>query len=258
MKRWFGFAVVFASLVAAGPRLRAQAANGPSPSGSGQSQPAAGSQSSPAPQTPSRTQQQTNQNPFPEDTSDIPVMPTRTSPGTIPGDSDESRASRIPMPASDADPVRSPEDAEDAAESQQQSSSSSQAGLRDLLPPSDDNTQPGRHHRKGEQIVPEHHESAAEDESVGSYYLDNKNWHAALSRFQSALVLDPDNPDVYWGLAEAERHLGNFAEARANYQKVMDYDPDSRHAKEARKALQDPALANAKPPQPAPSSAPPQ
>ena len=86
------------------------------------------------------------------------------------------------------------------------------------------------------------------------YYLDNKDWKAALSRFQSALVLDPDNPDVYWGLAEAERHLGNFADARANYQKVMDYDPGSRHAKEARKALQDPDFANAKPPQPAQSA----
>jgi tetratricopeptide (TPR) repeat protein len=81
---------------------------------------------------------------------------------------------------------------------------------------------------------------------VGKYYLDNKNWKAALSRFESALVLDPDNPDVYWGLAESQRHLGNFADARANYQKVVDYDPDSRHGKDARKALKDPEIANAK------------
>ena len=73
--------------------------------------------------------------------------------------------------------------------------------------------------------MPEHHETAAEDENVGSYYLENKDWKGALSRFQSALVLDPDNPDVYWGLAESERHLGDFADARANYQKVMEYDP---------------------------------
>ncbi len=180
-------------------------------------------------------------------------MPTRVTPGTIPADSDASRAPRIPMPASDADPVRSPEDAGNAAENLPQSSSSSQAGMSGLLPPDDDDAPAGKHNRKGQQVVPEHHETAAEDESVGGYYLDNKDWHAALSRYQSALVLDPDNPDVYWGLAEADRHLGNFAEARANYQKVMDYDPDSRHAKEARKALQDPAFANAKPPHPAQS-----
>lgn len=252
MKRLFGIALVVACFLAMELRLCAQAANG---SGSGQSQPAAGSESPPAEQSPPRTQQQNNQNPFPEDTSDVPVMPTHISPGTIPGDSNET--GRISMPASDVDPVRSPEDAGDAAENQQQSSSSSQAGLSGLLPPADDNVQPGRRNRKG-QIEPEHHETAAEDESVGSYYLDRKDWKAALSRFQSALVLDPDNPDVYWGLAEANHHLGNFAEARANYQKVMEYDPDSKHGKEARKALQDPALANAKPPQPTTSSASPQ
>ena len=142
------------------------------------------------------------------------------------------------MPSDDLDPVRSPEDAGQAAEEQEQSSSSSLAGMGSLLPGPDDDTQPGKRNRKGAQVVPEHHETAAEDENVGSYYLDNKNWKAALSRFQSALVLDPDNPDVYWGLAESQRHLGDFASARANYMKVMEYDPGSRHAKEARKAIE--------------------
>ena len=251
MKPGLWMALLLACLLA-GSRLCAQAANGSN------GQPAAGSENPPADQTPARTQTQSSQNPFPEDTNDIPVMPTRNSPGTIPGDSDASRAVRIPMPADDVDPVRSPEDAGSSAENQQQSSSSSLAGMSGVLPPSDDDTQPGRHRRKGEQVVPEHQETAAEDENVGSYYLDNKDWKGALSRFQSALVLDPDNPDVYWGLAEAERHLNDFADARANYQKVMEYDPGSRHAKEARKALADPAIANAKPPKPAQPSASPQ
>jgi tetratricopeptide (TPR) repeat protein len=237
-------ALVFACAVATEPLIYAQSQN--NGSGSGQAPATSGSQDSPAQQTQNRTQQQTNQNPFPEDTSDVPVMPTRPSPGTIPPESGDSGANHIPMPASDADPVRSPEDAASAAENNQQSSSSSLSGMRDLLPPADDDTQPGRHNRKGQQAEPEHHETAAEDESVGKYYLDNKDWKAALSRFQSALVLDPDNPDVYWGLAEAERRLGQFAEARANYQKVMAYDPGSHHAKEAKKALEDPQIANAK------------
>jgi tetratricopeptide (TPR) repeat protein len=153
------------------------------------------------------------------------------------------------MPPDDADPIRSPEDAAAAAESSDSSSSSSLSGLRDLAPPDgdDDTPQHGKHKGKGEQVVPEHHETAAEDESVGSYYLENKDWKGALSRFQSAMVLDPDNPDVYWGLAECERHTGDFADARANYLKVREYDPGSRHAKEAGKALEDPEIANAKP-----------
>jgi len=42
---------------------------------------------------------------------------------------------------------------------------------------------------------------------VGGYYLEKKNWKAAQSRFESAMVLSPDDPGVYWGLAEAARHL---------------------------------------------------
>ena len=69
------------------------------------------------------------------------------------------------------------------------------------------------------------------------------------------MVLAPDEPEVYWGLAEADRHLGNFAQARAYYQKVLDYDPDGPHGKGARKALKEPEIANAKsvaPPAPEP------
>jgi len=243
-------------LTAADSRLCAQAQGNGNTPGSNQSQPAAGSQNPSGGQTPSRTQQQSNQNPFPEDTTDIPVIPTRNSPDSIPAVSDES--SRIPMPPEDVDPVRSPEDAGAAAENRQQSSSSSLSGMRDLLPPADDDVQPEKRNHQGQQVAPEHLETAAEDENVGKYYLDNKDWKAALSRYQSALVLDPDNPDVYWGLAEAQRHLGQFADARANYQKVMEYDPGSRHAKEAKKALDDPALANARPPQPVQPAAAPQ
>jgi hypothetical protein len=42
--------------------------------------------------------------------------------------------------------------------------------------------------------------------------------------------------------------------ARGYYQKVVDYDPDSKHGKDARKALKEPEIANAKaaaPPLPA-------
>ena len=238
-------ALLAACLVVSGPRSFAQTnGNGPA-----QSQPAANPQN-----PPSRTGQQNNQNPFPEDTSDIPVIPTHNSPGPAPDESDASH--RIPMSASDSDPVRSPEDAQAAAENQQ-GSSSSLAGIGGLLPPADDSTEPSKHNRKGQQAVPEHHETAAEDESVGAYYLSNHDWKAALSRFQSALVLDPDNPDVYWWLAEVERHLGQLAEARANYEKVMEYDPGSHHAKEAKKALEDPQIANAKA-QPAQSTTSPQ
>ena len=122
-------------------------------------------------------------------------------------------------------------------------------GMDSLLPgPGDD--QAGK--KKGGAIDEAPKETAKQDISVGKYYLDQKNWRAAQSRFQSALVLSPEDPDVYWGLAESARHLGNFADAKANYQKVMEYDPGSKHAKEAEKALKEPEIENAKAAAPGP------
>lgn len=246
MKRVLGLALLVACFTIAAARIHAQTPQNGNAAGSGQSKPAAGSQGPASAQQQPRAQTQTNSNPFPEDTSSVPVMPNKSTVDLPPGVGDEAGA-HIPLPEEDLDPVRSPEDAGAAAEQGEGSSSSSLSGMGNLLPGPDDDAQPATRGRKGTEVVPEDHETAAEDENVGSYYLDNKNWKAALSRYQSALVLDPDNPEVYWGLAEAEHHLGSLADARANYQKVVDYDPDSRHGKDARKALKDPEIANARP-----------
>jgi len=242
MKRRFWAALVVAGCLAGTPSLFAQAPA----AGDG-----TGSQQKPAVAPP-----QSNANPFPEDTSTVPVMPTKVTP-PLPdsGNSASERDGdfvRVPAPGVDTDPVRSPDDPIAESRDQVDTFSSSLKGMEKLLPPPDDD-QAGKKRKKEKE--PTHQEAAAEDINVGGYYLDRKNWKAALSRFESAMVLDPENPEVYWGLAEAYRHLGNFADARANYQKVAEYDPDSRHGKEAMKALKTPEIANAKntPPSPAPA-----
>jgi tetratricopeptide (TPR) repeat protein len=148
------------------------------------------------------------------------------------------------LPGDDLDPVRSPDDPAPAAASDQgEASSSSLSGLDRLLPKPEDEQQ-----EKKKKLLfkePTHEQAATEDVNVGGYYLQTRNWKAALSRFESALVLDPENPEVYWGLAEAQHHLGDFASAKANYMKLLDYDPDGPHGKQARKELKDPAIANA-------------
>jgi tetratricopeptide (TPR) repeat protein len=185
-------------------------------------------------------------NPFPEDESNVPVMPSSSVPDTSSGANGEVHAT---APAVDSDPVRSPDNEAPGAGGDNVSGfSSSSSGTDDILtPPPDEDTQ-GKKKKQGDaeiQTFPK--ETPQEDMNVGNYYMDIKNWRGALSRFQSAMVLSPDNPDVYWGMAECERHLGQFAAARENYTKVMEYDPGSHHAKEAKKALQDPEIANAKP-----------
>jgi tetratricopeptide (TPR) repeat protein len=192
-----------------------------------------------SPANPQKTKSKQEANPFPDDTNSVPVLPSANGTATP---ADEAGSSALPLPGSDSDPVRSPDDASEGTAGSATSSSS--AGLDNLLKPPPDEDQ-GKH-RKLAAPEPTHTENAKEDESVGNYYLDQKNWKAALSRFESALVLDPENPDVYWGLAESARHLGDYGRAKANYQKVIEYDPDSKHAKEANKFLKAPELANAK------------
>jgi tetratricopeptide (TPR) repeat protein len=158
--------------------------------------------------------------------------------------------------------VRSPDDAAPLAAggTEEEGFSSSLKGLEKVLPtPGEEQPEKKKKLAVKNLVVKElsHQEVSSKDIEIGDYYLDTKNWKAALSRFESALVLDPENPEVYWGLAEAERHLGEFASARGYYQKAAEYDPDSRHGKEARKALQEPEIAhgkNAAPSQPQPTT----
>lgn len=237
MKRAFLLTLVFAGCLAAVSGVCAQAPTGGNGTGSTKSNTPNQGQPPAAPQAGS--------NPFPEDTTSVPVMPS--SPNAAPPEVNDqgSSSAGIPIVGDDNDPVRSPDDPLPAT-TQDQESSSNFPGMDRIVPPPDD-AQPDKKDGKRKLGVKEdaHPETASEDINVGGYYLEKKNWKAAQSRFESAMVLDPENPEVYWGLAEAAHHLGSFAQARNYYQKVVDYDPDSKHGKEARKELRDPEIANA-------------
>ena len=200
---------------------------------------------SPSQQQKPPAQMPTESNPFPEDTSKVPVVPTTAQPAAAPPSSasESSGAETTSVMKNDSDPVHSPDDPVDNGSSGADGFSSSLTGSGDVNIPDEDRLD--KHGRsKREPVV--HQVTAQEDESVGEFELSRKNYKAALSRYQSALVTDSENPDVYWGIAEAQRGLGNLADAKANYQKVVDYDdPESKHSKEAKKLLKSPQLANA-------------
>jgi tetratricopeptide (TPR) repeat protein len=242
MYRGIGIVLVLAGWMLAFPAQGQQ--------GNGGSAPAQGKQA----------QQQTTQqpgspkdaNPFPTDTRDVPVMPSRENPApaTPPtgsySNADQIEDSQYPLQA-DKDPVASPDEANAPENSDSQMSSSNSKSLDSILPPPGDDESSKKGRKSGDEIDGMPKETAAQDISVAKYYLDNKNWRAALSRYQSAMVLAPEDPEVYWGLAVSQHHMGDYANARANYEKVIEYDPDSKHAREAKKALKEPELANAKP-----------
>jgi hypothetical protein len=206
-----------------------------------QSAPPSQQQTPPAQQP---AQKPAESNPFPEDTSKVPVVPTTAQPAAAPASApEESGAETTSLLKGDSDPVHSPDDPVDTSSSGADGFSSSLAGSGDVNIPDEDRPDKHRRSQKESEV---HQVTAKEDESVGEFELSRKNYKAALSRYQSALVTDSENPDVYWGIAEAQRGLGNLADAKANYQKVVDYDdPESKHSKEAKKLLKSPQLANA-------------
>lgn len=240
----FSIVVLAGCAAAAQVTLAQQPAHSPvsdNPSQSSQDKPA------PSTQKPAQPPADSNGNPFPEDTTTVPVLPNANS-TAVPDIPAGGVGAAAAAPATDSDPARSPDETEASlprapgSESRGSESSSSVPDMDKLLP-KDNEDRP----RKGNRPeAPEYHETAANDIDVGNFELQRRNWKAALSRFQSAMVIDPENPDAFWGMAEAARHLGDYADARTWYQKVYDYDPDSRHGKEARKALKDPEIANAK------------
>jgi len=234
MKRSIWFALVLLGCLATGPHLCAQIqSNG---NGAGQPQPKPGAQ---------QQAQPAGSNPFPEDMNSIPVLPAKTgADGSVSAPDSGAGYSSLALPSEDLDPARSPDDPVGGPSAQDSNFSSSLSGMDRVLPGPDD--EPTNQKRKLTAKEPTHKEAASKDIEVGGYYLERKNWKAAESRFESAMVLDPDNPDVFWGLAESAKNLGHFADAKKYYQTVVDYDPDSKHGKEAKKALKEPEVANAR------------
>jgi len=201
-------------------------------------------QSAPPQQSKPPAQKPADSNPFPDDTTNVPVVPTTAQPAAAPPPSEPENtgAETTSLLKNDSDPVHSPDDAVET-DTSASGFSSSLAGSGDVNIPDDDRPEK---HRRSQQQPAAHQVTAKENEDVGEYELGRKNFKAALSRFESALVTDSENPDVYWGIAEAQRGLGKYADAKANYQKVVDYDdPESKHSKEAKKLLKSSQLANA-------------
>lgn len=73
---------------------------------------------------------------------------------------------------------------------------------------------------------------------IGDYYLTQKNYAAAISRYREALYWKPDDAMAHFRLGQALEAAGQYAEARKNYQGYLKILPQGKFASTARKALQ--------------------
>ena len=78
---------------------------------------------------------------------------------------------------------------------------------------------------------------STEDVKIGGFYLDQHDYKGAYARYKEATLVNPENADAVFGLAEAARGLNRKDEAADNYRIYLDAFPDGKKAKEARKAL---------------------
>jgi tetratricopeptide (TPR) repeat protein len=79
--------------------------------------------------------------------------------------------------------------------------------------------------------------SAVDDVEVGDFYYGDKNYHAALNRYESALQSKPGDPGIFLRLGKTAEKLGDTDRAKREYQASIDAAPDGASAKEAKSAL---------------------
>jgi Tfp pilus assembly protein PilF len=78
---------------------------------------------------------------------------------------------------------------------------------------------------------------AAHDIDVGETYLAGNNFDSARERFEEALRLTPDNPVVWFRLAQALQGMQRLDPARLYYKKYLEVQPKGKFAKNAKKAI---------------------
>ena len=62
--------------------------------------------------------------------------------------------------------------------------------------------------------------------NLGHLYFQQDRWQDALTCYAQANEMDPSNPHTLLALARADTELKNYADARANYEKLKGINPD--------------------------------
>jgi Tfp pilus assembly protein PilF len=81
--------------------------------------------------------------------------------------------------------------------------------------------------------------TAAHDIDVGETYLASNSYDAARERFEEAMRLTPDNPLIYFRLAQALQGMQRLDPARMYYRKYLELQPQGKFVKNAKKSIAD-------------------
>jgi Tfp pilus assembly protein PilF len=78
---------------------------------------------------------------------------------------------------------------------------------------------------------------AEHDLNVGETYLASNSFDAARQRFEEALRIMPDNPILFFRLAQALQGMQRLDPARIYYRKYLEEQPKGKFAKDAKKQI---------------------
>ena len=78
---------------------------------------------------------------------------------------------------------------------------------------------------------------AAKDVEVGYYYFKQKNFRAALDRFNDAQLYKPRDAEATFGLAQTQEKLELLNQAYLTYQEYLKILPAGPHARESQEAM---------------------
>jgi tetratricopeptide (TPR) repeat protein len=78
---------------------------------------------------------------------------------------------------------------------------------------------------------------ASKDVEVGNWYLRQKNYRAALDRFNDALLYKANDAEATFGLAVTEEKLDLLSQSYKNYQAYLKMLDSGPHAKECQEAI---------------------
>ena len=88
-----------------------------------------------------------------------------------------------------------------------------------------------------QQMYPYDPHKSAKDVEVGRFYLNSKNYRAALDRFNEALLYKPRDADATFYLGQTQEKLELYERASKNYHDYLAMLPEGPYARESQDAL---------------------
>lgn len=65
---------------------------------------------------------------------------------------------------------------------------------------------------------------------MGQQNIENGNYDEALSFFEQALIIDPEDPDLWNLKGTALRSMGRYEEAIESFNKSLEIEPRNKHS----------------------------